>query len=216
MIVELKKQVAEAGRRITKSHIQNVFEQHANGVGSCRGIERSRFKAALCAVRQEFQFLSEEDVEQRFSDSDVENNRILSETEFTYALEMTLPLEQVLSTLPLHRMVESALPGFHTRNPADHVDIFSSLSDREISCMVQAIVPSLKRILCDTAHSLKLAIFQQQSGGSGSGDLGSKFSITLNGGSVDNFHAGLSGRVGGEILNWTTLALYATTLTYCR
>ena len=196
LLTELKTQVEEACQRNTKDNVDNVFNQYATGDGADRGIRLPEFKEALCAVRPEFHYLSEEETKQRFVDSDVEDNHALSEAEFVYALEKAFPLQQALSRLPLHRMVESALPGFYTRNPDDHVNIFSSLSDSDIGCMVRAMVSALEKMLRDAAHDLKGAIALQQSG-SGSDNSGGKFSITLSGGSVDDFHAGLSGRVGG-------------------
>ena len=194
LFTELKTQVEEACQRTTKENIDNVFNQYATGDGAGRGIKLPEFKEALCSVRPEFHYLSEEETKQRFVDSDVEDKHVLSESEFTYALEKAFPLQQALSRLPLHRMVESALPGFYTRNPDDHVNIFSSLSDSDIGCMVSAMVSALEKMLRDTAHDLKRATSHP---GSGSDNSGDKFSITMSGGSIDDFHAGLSGRVGG-------------------
>ena len=204
LITELKSQVEEAGRRTTKLHVDEVFKQHANGDGSKRGIKLPEFRKALCAVRPEFHYLSVEETKRRFVDSDVKNNGFLTEAEFDYALETAFPLEQALSRLPLHRLVETALPGFYTRPPTDHVEIFSNLSDREIACMVQAVMLTMQKILRETAHELKRAIAPQQTR---SDDSGSKFSITLNGGNVDDFYAGLSGRVGGETFKKAEMVL---------
>lgn len=199
LFTEMKTQVEEACHRNTKDNVDRVFKQHATGDGALRGIRFPEFKEALCEVRPEFHYLSVEEAKQRFVDSDVEDRNVLNEDEFAYAFEKAFPLQQALSRLPLHRVIESALPGFYTRNPYDHVNIFSSLSDHEIFCMVRAMVPTLERMLCDTAHDLKHAITQRHSG-SGLDGPGAKFSIIMSGGSVEDFHAGLSGRVGGQAI----------------
>ena len=206
-LAELKLQVAQAGKRAAIENIIAVFKQYADGEGTKRGIRLPAFKEALCAVRPEFHYLSAEEAEQLFLDTDVENDTVLGVTEFSCALSKSFPLEQALSGLPLHRVVESALPGFYSLDSTDHLEAFGNLSDQDIATMVKAISSDLERLLCNMVHELKRAhVFQSQ----GSCDAGAKFSVTLSGGCISDFHAGLSKRVGGD----TSKALYIQMISF--
>jgi hypothetical protein len=199
-LAELTLQVVNAGQRSTSDNVKAVFQQYADGEGKSYGLRLPAFKQALCAIRPEFRFMSAEEVEQLFVDTDVENDTALGLTEYSHALCKSLPLEQALCGLPLYRVIESALPGFHSMDPTDHLDAFSKLSDAEVARMVAAISPELERLLCDMIHELQHAykLQAQRSGDSGGSNAGAKFSVTtLSGGCVSDFHAGLSKRVGG-------------------
>ena len=191
-----RQQVENSGRRFTKKAVHDVFNRYAQGEGNARGIGISKFKDALCEVRPEFGHMVAEDQEKLFKDSDLGNDNVLNESEFWYALCQVFPVEQALSVLPLHRVLESALPGFCTENSKSHLETFVNLSDQEIALMVAAAAPEIERLLCDLVHSLKKATeLQTHKLAVGKG---AKFSVTASGGKIEEFHAGLSGRVGGK------------------
>ncbi len=181
------------------SPVDAVFETYAkDGSEGKRGIKLEMFKEALHSVRPEFHYLSKEEAKQLFVESDLENDGILDVKEFSYALGKKFPVEQVISVLPLHRLLESALPGIRSRHPDEHLDIFVNLKDEEIVAMVAAVSPEIERLLRETVLGLRKAKEPQDPN---AGDnVGAKFDVvTLSAGTIEDFHKGLQGRVGGEV-----------------
>ena len=62
-------ETASTAQTIGISGKSDIFETYA--------VDESKFKEALCAVRPEFNYLSEEEVKQLFVESDLENDEIL-------------------------------------------------------------------------------------------------------------------------------------------
>ncbi len=184
---------------VIRKCVHDVFESFAEiNCEGMKGIKLSKFKQALCTVRPEFHYLSEEEAKQLFVQADLENDEVLGEKEFTYALSKAFPVEQALSVLPLHRLIESSLPGFRHKHPNEHLEIFAYLSDAEIANMVAAVSPEIERLVREMVHGLREAKDRQDQNADDS--AGAKFDIvTLSAGTIEDFHDGLQGRVGGDV-----------------
>ena len=178
------------------SRVNDAFKTFAEQESGTIGIKFSKFKEALCAVRPEFHYLSVEEAKQLFVEADLENDEILKENEFAYALNKVFPVEQALSMLPLHRLLESALPGFRSKHPNEHLEIFVNLSEEAIATMISAVSPEIERLVWEMVCKMRQAKKHQNTGGC----AGAKFVMTLSAGTIDDFHDGLQVRVGGYIL----------------
>ena len=193
----LRRQVEEASRRITYDNIKSVHEKYSKGDKG--GIKVVVFKQALSEIRQEFEKISEEEAERYFLEMDVENNGALDLDEFRHALRRLFPIEQAVSALPLSRVIASSLPGLHSLNTEDHLEAFSKLRDDEVAAMASAVAFELEKELLKMVHELREGFAVKNSAADG-GEAGAKFSVqgsvTMSGGRVKDFHAGLAERVG--------------------
>jgi hypothetical protein len=194
---QLRRQVEDASRRIGYENIKAVHEKYSKG--SKDGIKLDVFKQALSEVRREFEDVSDEEVERYFVEMDIENNGALDLEEFRHSLRKLFPIEQAVSALPLSRVIASSFPGLHNIRTEDHLDAFSKLQATEIAAMANAVSYELERLLLEMVSGLRMG-FEVKSKAQYGSDAGAKFSVsgsvTLSGGRVEDFHAGLAQRVG--------------------
>ena len=181
-----------------------IFEKyaHEDTHRGKRGIGLREFKEALCAARTAFRHMSEDEAKQLFAESDLENDGLLSEQEFTYALDKKFPVEQALSVLPIHRLLESSLPGFDSLHPDQHLETFINLSDQDVAGMVAEASPKIMKLLLEMVNGLKKAkLASEERQNHVDTAVGAKFdtSDTIQAGTIDDFHKGLEGRVGGDV-----------------
>ncbi len=202
---QLRCQVEETSRRLKFENIKAVHEKYSQG---CKdGIKIDVFKQALSEVRQEFEHVSDEEARKYFVEMDVENNNALDLDEFRHALRKLFPIEQALSALPLSQVIASSMPGLYSIAIDDHLESFSKLQPTDIAAMASSVSFELEKLLLEMVCSLRKGFDMKYKAEYGS-DAGAKFSVqgsvTVSGGRVEDFHAGLAQRVG-EIVTMNLL-----------
>jgi hypothetical protein len=128
---------------------------------------------------------------------DMNDDSFLDFSEFRRAMSTRSASEQfILQTIPLNELVSSALPRKHGRSA---IDVFRELTRDEITEMAQAVSGVLEIILIEKVAQLRESWDASKVIHHGQNDA--KFMVVeLKAGSIQDYHNGLSGRVGEEHL----------------
>jgi hypothetical protein len=120
--------------------------------------------------------------------------------EFKRAASVSSALERLIRTLPLVEMVADALPKEKGRDP---IRLFSEITTIQIQDIFSALLPHLEKLLIDCAKKLK-ASFDRMDTVQAEAAMGvNKFElIPMSVGKIDDFHQGLSSRVGTYLYTW--------------
>jgi hypothetical protein len=123
--------------------------------------------------------------------------------EFKRAASVSSELEQLIRTLPLAEIVADALPKEKGRDP---VRSFSEITSGQIHDICKASLPHLEKLLIDCARKLK-ASFDRMDEITAEAPMGlNKFELVpMSVGKIDDFHKGLSSRVGMYLYTWILL-----------
>jgi formamidopyrimidine-DNA glycosylase len=103
-----------------------------------------------------------------------------------------------LQTVPLHEIISSALP----RKPGiSPLDTFRELTHHEITEITQAVSGVLENILIEKVARMRESWEVAKAKEIHDGQSNSKFLVVeLKAGGIQDYHFGLSGRVGAETL----------------
>jgi hypothetical protein len=186
----LKKQVADFFFKRSDQHVQIVYLKFAT---SELGLSQDDFFQACQEVR--FDFSSREDTDELFVNMDMNDDGFLELSEFRRAMNTRSVFEQfILQTIPLHEIISSALP----RKPGTlPLDVFRGLTCYEITDMVQAVSITLKNVITEKVVQLRESWEASKAKEFHNGENNSKFLLVeLKAGSIQDYHNGLSGRVG--------------------
>jgi hypothetical protein len=188
----LKQQVADSIFKRSNQNVENVYLKYAKDQ---RGICQKDFFNACQEVR--FDFASLEDTDELFINMDMNDDSFLDLSEFCRAMGTRSASEQfVLQTVPLHEIFLSALPRKHGRSPSD---AFRELTRNEITEMAQAVSGVLETILVEKVDQLRESCEAAKAKEIHDGQSNSKFLVVeLKAGNIQDYHNGLSGRVGEE------------------
>lgn len=138
---------------------------------------------------------------------DTNDDGVLSWEEVQKLLEWPTPMKRWAASLPLAELLADAIL---VENHEDPVEEISNLDDAQVSTICECLLQGLHRILKENVALLRKGLSAQsakaQSQMEGEG-AGVKFQVVkqMSAGSVDDFHGGLEGRIGGFAV--TCLAL---------
>ena len=114
--------------------------------------------------------------------------------EFKRAASVSSELERLIRTLPLAEMVADALPKEKERDPNR---LFSEITSKQIQDICTALLPHLTKLLIDCATKLKASFDRMDEVQAEAPMVLNKFElIPMSVGKIDDFHEGLSSRVG--------------------
>lgn len=132
-----------------------------------------------------------------FQEFDTDNSSGLSLEEFQQLVRKPQPLVEWAKTQDLPEMLADAIP---RKEGVDALRVVSDLTEDEIENVLGALLEGLGTVLRKSVKALKHAFAVSDSRSKSlSSDIstGSKFDvIALSCGNIDDFHAGLAGRIG--------------------
>jgi hypothetical protein len=192
---KLRQQVADSMFKRSNQNIEAVYRKYAKDQ---KGVCQDDFFNACQEVR--FDFTSREDTDELFINMDMNDDSFLDLSDFRRAMGARSASEQfILQTVPLHEVVSSALPRKYGRSP---LDAFRELNRHEIAEIAQVVSGVLETILIEKVSKLKESWEAAKAKEVHDGQNEAKFFVVeLKAGSIQDYHNGLSGRVGEENLS---------------
>ncbi len=104
------------------------------------------------------------------------------------------PMEEYVRAVPLHKLLADALPD----EDEDPMRLFARLTEGDIASVTQGVAQGLERLLRLHVRCARMALADAASRTAAPSAL-SKFHVApLSCGRIQDFHAGLSGRIGEE------------------
>jgi hypothetical protein len=184
----LRSQVLEAKLRRSAPHIDAVYSKYA---ADDRGISHSLFFKSIQEVR--FDFKNEGDADALFENMDMDNDGFLNLDEFRRAVQSSSEMEQFIShSISIVEMISAALPRDDSKEP---IDVFRMLTPLQITAISNAVSEGLAIMLSEKVAKLGEGFAAAEA--KKSGNSAAKFAIfELSAGSVQDYHKGLSSRVG--------------------
>ena len=175
--------------RKCRQELNSIFSRHAEGGGQLDSV-------GLSAALQEL-MIDSNDLDCQFYG--IIPSMGIGFDDFVLLVESESPLERIAQSFPFWKLLADDIPRAHSNdssseNPLKAAEHFTALKSSEIECLVAATADTLKEMLIQFCTNLK---GRTEPHGSSQTQGSTKFSIdTYNAGSIQDFHNGLSGRVG--------------------
>jgi hypothetical protein len=200
-ISSLMQQVADSIFKRSNQNVEIVYLKYAK---DHRGVCQDDFYNACKEVR--FDFVSREDTDELFVNMDMNDDSFLDFSEFRRAMGTRSASEQfILQTVPLHEIISSALPRKHGVSP---METFRELTRYEITEIAHAVSGVLETMLVDKVSQLRDSWDAAKAKGVHNDKNNDKFLVVeLKAGNIQDYHNGLSGRVGEVFLSSVTFEL---------
>jgi hypothetical protein len=163
------------------------FEALADRVDSANQprMSKDKVREALESLRLQ---RNEEELNELFGRIDINDDGEIDFDEFRFMVQSNTQLEMLMRSLPVHRVLANQFGG--------SIERYSQMSDSEMDDMVLKSVPLLSGILKQHARSLREAEAAQAAVAEQTSTAAGKFAFTLHGGDLDDYHGGVSERVG--------------------
>ena len=181
-----------------KDHVKNLFQKYADK-GKRKIVSVSNFSAAIDELGL---ILESEGRDLLFKEADMDNDNGLDLEEFSRVINKTSKLEQWATTLPLAKLLAYCLPSLETgavNSTADSLRAVSRLSTQDIVKAAQLVGEGVARVLEERVKDLK-ACYDNMDKKTAEELLNTanvKFqAFTMSAGKVEDFHKGLTERVG--------------------
>lgn len=198
-------QVDRGFRRRDDQWIEKIFNQYSTMTSPTTSEKLIPKESLACALNELSIFMDDSNASHLFTEMDVNNDGGLSSDEFKrtvhVAYERVLgPYELWARSLPLAQILADALPSpTGVLHKDRHLRFVSNFQGSEIEEVVRAFATGLKRMLQESCSVLKQAYEEMdRNKGAGAGD---KFEVfTASCGRIQDFHKGMTQRVGKFIL----------------
>jgi hypothetical protein len=202
-------QVKQGFDRRDEEKLKEVFDEFAvKSVKSGGGASADRhpdfllepqFRQAL----ERLQVFEGRDMKEMFNIFDTNEDGCLDFEEFKQVLQTPTEVEEWTKSLPLHHLLADALPRYSVKSQESKIDALENLtklSSTDINDVATAFSEGLSDILVKGIRHLKHGIQSKVNSPNMDKSLNGKFSVfTMNAGLIDDFHAGLSGRIGVKL-----------------
>ena len=193
--IRLCNQVEAGFNRRDTSVVEKAFNFHSvqTELGSCY-LPKDKIHAVLTDLDVN---VDQKEADFLFDEFDTDNSDGLDLYEFQCLLQKSTQLNEWAKTLNLHELLTDAIP----RKPGqDPLRVVSALTAEERFDICRALQRGLERLLQESSASLKAAFDVNDKRDKGDG--GSKFNLVpVSCGNVEDFHAGVEGRIGMTELN---------------
>jgi hypothetical protein len=196
----LQHQVDLGFQRRDASHVKNAFDKHCDLHSA--SISDSRLHSVLIELGLD---IDQQRATELFDEFDTDSSEGLSFLELQQLLHKPSRLHEWAKGLPLHELLADAIP----RKPGtDPLRVVSRLTDGERVAVCEAVRNGLERMLKESSELLEKA-FSVSDQRKNAID-GSKFNIVpVSCGNVNDFHAGVEGRIGKNIRTVAYICLCA-------
>jgi hypothetical protein len=216
----IRLQVKRGFRRRDDAEIESVFHKYAtssSGPGSVHHIKKDRLLVALKEFDASIGDITREDVSREdaiFRSLDRNGDGILDLSEFKQAVKTPSALEEWAQSLPLAQLLVDAIPKKVGR---DHLRVTSGLTTEDVDEVCDGFSAGLRRILNESVGQLKAAFESMDR--ARENPAGGKFRVDLppnklRCGSIEDFHKGLSSRIG-DMHNILSLQVYLVASSGC-
>jgi hypothetical protein len=149
-----------------------------------------------------------DELQQLFKEADIDQDGGLDLEEFRWVIARPTELEQWCSTLPLAKLLgcclDDTLADAATASPhaalADPVRRVCSLSPQDLDRVSKDFCEGARRLLAEQASQLKrcYAELDHKAAEAGDGSSGKFQTFSMSAGTVEDFHKGLTDRVGAS------------------
>jgi hypothetical protein len=207
--VSLKQQVADLMSKRSNENIETVYLKYGK---DARGISQKDFFRACQEVRLDFE--NRKDTDELFISMDMNEDGFLDLTEFRRAMGTRSAFEQfILQIVPLHEIISSALP---RKSQRSSLEVFKGLTSHEITEMADAVSGVLETVLAEKVLQLRESWEAAQAKEAHDGPSNSKFLVVewLKAGRIQDYHNGLSGRVGEDLLSKKCISFTVSNLIF--
>jgi hypothetical protein len=190
ILEELLHQVDLGFRRRDASHVKKAFDKHCDLHSA--SISESRLHYVLTELGLD---IDQQRATELFGEFDTDSSEGLSFLELQQLLHKPSRLHEWAKGLPLHELLADAIP----RKPGtDPLRVVSRLSAGERAAVCEAVRKGLERMLKESSEVLEKAFWVSDQRKDAID--GSKFNIVpVSCGNVNDFHAGVEGRIGKNI-----------------
>jgi hypothetical protein len=191
-VLAVRERISDAMLKRSDENIRAVYEKYAkNEYGICK----NDFLDALYQVRLEA--INREDADVIFDNMDMDNSGQLDSAEFRRAVSARSSFEQFIThAIPFSELISTSLP---RKNATNQMTTFMELTSTQISVTVSAVSTVLESILTAKARELRESYKTAAEKVLTDQPSASKFS-ELTAGVISDYHNGLSGRVGKQII----------------
>jgi hypothetical protein len=187
--------------------IDEVFNRHAS-VSPKHGHKKILHPASLGPALEECGVeLSADEVEVAFSQCDMNDDGGLDLEEFRLAAKTPTKLQQWADTLELPRLLARCL-ALRSRNPADPHRGVADLSPADLADALDVFGRGLRRALAGAQAELRTCLDAMRAAEAAAAGGTAKFqTFKMSSGKVEDFHGGVTGRVGESALHRRWLVL---------
>ena len=144
--------------------------------------------------------MTAEEAADHFATLDADNNGGLDFSEFQAGIIQPFSqVQQFVNTLPLHGMLASLL----STESAEPLKDLCNMDPERLATVLKAFSQAVHQTMKDALINLKglVAAMETKAGEEGDGSGGKYQVISMNAGSVEDYHKGMYARTGGNILN---------------
>jgi hypothetical protein len=193
----LRAQMNAGFNRRSEQFVRQTFERHK--ALDLHGIPINNLTSALADLGIA---ISSSECEELFKAHDLSESGYVDYSEFAAMVDRIHGAdEEWASTLPLAQLLADCMP---IRKEADPVQAVSRLCDTDLETIVTCFGEGLKRMLHEEIAKLKRAYARMQRKIEEASSAPAKFAVApqMQSGSIDDFHEGLSARVGDPHLDF--------------
>ena len=186
----LHEQVDLGFKRRESSFVKKVFDKHCDRQSG--SISKHRLHSALAELGLD---IDQQRANELFDEFDSDSSEGLSLLELQQLLQKPSRLHEWAKGLPLHALLADAIP----RKPGiDPLRVVSGLTESERFAVCEAVRSGLERMLKESSEVLQKAFCVSDERKEAID--GSKFNIVpVSCGNVNDFHAGVEGRIGKKV-----------------
>jgi hypothetical protein len=191
---KIRKQVEAGYQRKRNEFIRAIFESHKDTAKNL--ILSSSLGQALRALDVH---VDEKEIDDLLKSKDLNDDGGLDLQEFSAFVGTPSPIEEWVNNLPLSQIVADALPRQVGRPTKDQLRHLCKTTPRQLEESCEVIKETLLKTLQEELAHLKQAFVKLDS--QAAANSNSKFQmITMNAGSITDFHVGLASRIGNKII----------------
>ena len=169
------------------SFLETFFQEKTGNSGN---LSKQQFNSALVELGIR---LKEDEIDVIFRTVDVNKDGVMDLEEFKKAVRFPTPIQQLISTLPITQIFADAMPDMMGN---ECLRQFGQVTPEQIEDICKEALPFLKTILTDAVTKVRVSLETMDKVEASRG--ASKFEVPpeMSAGSVEDFHGGLTGRIG--------------------
>jgi hypothetical protein len=210
LLPKLLEQIKKGFERRDEDNVKKVFDKFAVDPGGAQcwgGLTRSAQKPPALSKQQfrlaleHLQYGNGRDMDNLFKNFDINDDEHLDFEEFKQLLQSPSQVEEWTKSLPLHHLLADALPRSEKKlleSDIDDLEDLIHLRSQDLSDVITAfsegLMIALEKAIMHLKNCISVGVDSKQN------DVqkdNCKFSVfTMKSGLIDDFHAGLSGRIG--------------------
>ena len=190
----VSKNVANFFNLRDKVYVQSVFERHADTASG--KVSAANFAVALQDISQEYKG---GDISKLFEEADIDLDGSVDLEEFSRIIVKPTELEKWSKNLPLAKLLAYCLESVDATHPSmDPLRIVSSIGPEALETIANGFSDGLKKLLSEEIKQLKdcFVALERKAVEDSDGSSEKFVTFSMSAGKVEDFHKGLTNRVG--------------------